>query len=134
MAISPRMTLLTIAFLAACALPAAAQGPAAGADEIAQLRAELASLRAEVDALRRVVTDQGRAASQSPAQPDPRIDMLQTQVAELAQTKVESTSRFPVKVFGAVHTHAFANSGTPNWLDVPNLVQPTPSDGRAGTF
>ena len=54
-------------------------------------------------------------------------------MAELAQTKVESTSRVPVKVFGTVHANFFANSANANWLDNPNLVSPTPADGHAGT-
>ncbi len=60
--------------------------------------------------------------------------MLQTQVAELAQSKVESTSRFPVKLFGTVHANVFANSGTANWLENPNLANATPADGHSGTF
>jgi hypothetical protein len=69
-----------------------------------------------------------------PPQLDPRIEVLQTQVAELASSKVESTTKFPVKVFGSIHAHAFANTGEANWMDVPNLVQPRPADGRTGTF
>ncbi len=60
--------------------------------------------------------------------------MLQTQIAELAQVKVESESRMPVKIFGTIHTNVFANSGTPNWLENPNLVAAPPADGRQGTF
>jgi hypothetical protein len=135
----------------ACAGSAAAQGPAAANDEIVQLRAELATIRAELEALKQLVTQAHRTTASAPGglttindvqpatpaqppQPDPRIEMLQTQVAELAQSKVESTTRFPVKIFGTVHTHAFANSGEPNWLDVPNLAQPSTPDGRTGTF
>ena len=58
--------------------------------------------------------------------------MLQTQVAELAQTKVESTTRFPVKLFGTVHAGVFANSANANWLDNPNIVAAPPADGHAG--
>jgi hypothetical protein len=104
-------------------------------DETQQLRAEMASLRAELEALKRIVADRAPSpqAAQS-AEKDPRIDLLQTQVAELAQSKVESTTRFPLKVFGTIHTHMFANSGEPNWMDVPNIVQPRPADGRTGSF
>ena len=104
-------------------------------DEIQQLRAEMASLRAELEALKRIVADRAPAAQTAGGvAQDPRIDLLQTQVAELAQSKVESTTRFPVKVFGTIHTHMFANSGEPNWMDIPNIVQPRPADGRTGTF
>ena len=60
--------------------------------------------------------------------------MLQAQVAELAQTKVESTTRMPVKLFGTVHAGVFANSANANWLDNPNIVAATPADGHGGTM
>jgi hypothetical protein len=126
----------------AIASAAAAQDVPAGprADEIQQLRAEIAELRAEVEALRdAVLAARGRApasngtASQPPAD-DPRLAMLQVQVAELARSKVESESRFPVRLFGTIHSHMFANSGEPNWLDAPNIVQPGPPGGHTGSF
>ena len=144
-----------IAFFAivsiALALPAAAQGPAATTDDLVELRQEIASLRAELEAVKRVVSEMRRVSPGEgtavapdaarpgsglppPPQPDPRVEMIANQVAELAQSKVESTSKFPVKVFGTIHSHAFANSGESNWMDVPNLVQPRPADGRTGTF
>jgi hypothetical protein len=136
--------LLPLAILLAWPLPATggqASGPAP--DDILELRAELANVRAELEALKRLVAERTgpvaaaapvEARSQQVPQPDPRLEMLQTQVAELAQTKVESTSRFPVKVFGTILAHAFANTGEPNWMDLPNIVQPPPADGHAGTF
>jgi hypothetical protein len=83
--------------------------------ELLALRAEVRQLRQELDAL--------KAPNQS-------LEVIQNQIAELAQTKVESTTRFPVKIFGTIHAHAFANSATPNWLDIPNLVNaPVASPG-----
>jgi hypothetical protein len=79
--------------------------------ELAALRAEVRQLREELDALK------------APAE-----DIVQVQLAELAQTKVESTTRFPLKIFGTIHAHAFANSTAPNWLDIPNLVGAAPPD------
>jgi hypothetical protein len=81
--------------------------------ELAALRAEVRQLREELDALKAPV--QG---------------VVQAQLAEFAQTKVESTTRFPLKIFGTIHAHAFANSAAPNWLDIPNLVgAPVPDPG-----
>lgn len=100
--------------------------------ELTELRKEIAELRTELAALK-----VARAAIEPGDQPttqDPAVELLRTQVAELAQTKVESTSRFPVKLFGTVHAHVFANSATPNWLDIPNLVNPPSADGHTGTF
>lgn len=86
--------------------------------ELAALRAEVRQLRQELDSLK--------------TQPPPSLEVVETQLAEMAQTKVESTSRFPVKLFGTIHAHAFANTATPNWLDIPNLVQPAVAE--PGTF
>src|SRR5918995_4284994 len=119
MATSQRVYVLAIVILTGCTLPASAQGPAAADEEINELRAEIATLRAELDALKRLVMDsrvaspdRGPSAADAPSvipltpqaspQPDPRLEMLQTQVAELAQSKVESTSKFPLKIFGTV--------------------------------
>lgn len=96
----------------ALAIPVHAEGQATQDDilrELAALRAEVRELRQELDALK------GR---------EPSGEIVQTQLAELAQTKVQSTTRFPLKVFGTIHAHAFSNGGTPNWLDLPNLVAP----------
>ena len=123
-------TLRTIAAVVTLALwytpQAAAQDPLQDvARELAALRAEVQRLRAEVDALK-------SGASAAPA--GAPVEILQTQVAELAQTKVESSTRFPVKLFGTVHASVFANSGNANWLDNPNLVAATPADGQTGTM
>ena len=136
------------------AVSAGAQEPVTGVRaELAALRAEVQDLRAELDELkaqlggRTAVMMRAAHATSALAQPgapdvtqavspDPQavIDMLQAQVAELAQTKVGTESRLPVRLFGTIHSHVFANSGDANWLDNPNLVNPVPADGRSGTF
>jgi hypothetical protein len=102
--------------LALLAIPSAA----AAQDPLAEITRELAKLRAEVQQLR----DQVAALQRGSAEPPASLSILQTQVAELAQTRVESTSRVPVKVFGTLHGHFFTNSGNANWLDIPNLTLP----------
>lgn len=130
--------------------------------EVARLRAEIQEVRAEIDTLRdaksrpaalpparapekllRVAALQPvetlvlpHASLQPPETHDsqPSVDQLQSQIAELSQVKVESTSKMPMKVFGTIHTNAFLNSGNPNWLDSPNLVNAAPADGQKGTF
>src|SRR5262245_20646157 len=119
--------------------------------ELANLRVEVQQLRDELEALRHVVAparpspfvaarfDMSAAASApaAPSQdqaPQPSLEILQTQLAELAQVKVESTSRMAVKVFGTIHSDTFANSDNPNWMDSPNLVNPRPPDGFTGSF
>jgi len=121
----PLAASLVIASFTAVAHPALAQDPMTDvARELAALRAEVRELRAKVDAL--------TAAAEAPV--PQAMDMLQTQVAELAQTKVESTTRFPVKLFGTVHAGVFANSNNANWLDNPNIVNATPANGHGGTM
>ena len=85
--------------------------------ELTALRAEVRQLREELDALKAR---------------EPSGEIVQAQLAELAQTKVQSTTRFPLKIFGTIHAHAFSNGDTPNWLDIPNLV--TPPVASPGTF
>ena len=117
---------LVFSWFTATSQPAFAQDPMADIRrELAALRAEVQQLRAQLDALK------GAAAADSTT--PGTVEILEAQVAELAQTKVESTSRVPVKVFGTVHADVFANTANANWLDNPNLVLPPPSDGHAGT-
>jgi hypothetical protein len=123
-----------LAISTAIAMPASAQDNADVKQELAALRAELQQLRAEVAALKGAREGAQPAAAEPVPQLPAVVELLQTQVAELAQTKVESTSRFPVKIFGTIHASAFANSATPNWLDLPNIVNPPPADGHTGTF
>jgi hypothetical protein len=122
-----QLILSTTAFLFAWGTVAAR--PAFAQDPVADLRRELAALRAEVQHLREQVDALKSGAPASTG----GIDVLQSQVAELAQTKVESTSRVPVKLFGTIHAHFFANSANANWLDIPNLVAAPPAGGNAGS-
>jgi hypothetical protein len=112
---------------------AAVPRPVLAQDQAADLARELAALRAEVQQLRARL-DALTAPPPAEAAVPPAIEILQTQVAELAQTKVESTTRFPVRLFGTVHAGVFANSATANWLDNPNIVAAPPADGFTGTM
>lgn len=60
--------------------------------------------------------------------------MLRTQVAELAQTRVESQSRMPIRLFGAVVSNTVSNSGAANWLENPNIVEAPVPGTTAGSF
>ena len=149
-----------MALLLLSAAGAAAQSSTAEVrQDVATLRAEVQRLRAELQELRALVRADRAAmrrgndevAHPAPAEtdapgdvlvavphqavdPQASLEMLRTQVAELAEIKVESASRMPIKVFGTIHTNAFANSATPNWMDSPNLVNIPPADGHAGSF
>jgi hypothetical protein len=120
----------TIAVIAALVAPTTAQ---AGdrpptAQDIADLRAQIDALRAEVQSLKALVQHQPPVpatptADQTPPESaDPIVAMVQEQVAEQAQIKVESASRLPVKLTGSVVANTFFNSGEANWLENPNVV------------
>ena len=142
-------SLAAVAFLLITAPGAGAQDDTAEIRlELARLRAEVQQLRAEVDALRgdrravvpvalRTALDVhppfGVAAAQAPdaGSSQPSLALLQTQVAELAQVKVESTSKMLVKVFGTIHTNAFLNSANANWLLALVYLAAAQATGRA---
>jgi hypothetical protein len=50
------------------------------------------------------------------------VSLLQSQVAELAQTKTESNSKMPVKIYGTILSNTFFNTRDVDWADVPILV------------
>lgn len=132
MAMNRRPAISTFAFvaLACAAMPAVTLAQ----DPVAELRRELAALRSEVEQLRAQVAAMKAPAPDQPPPPAQRLELLEAQVGQLAQTKVESMSRLPVRLFGTVHANVFANSATANWLDNPNLVLPPPADGHTGTM
>jgi hypothetical protein len=69
---------------------------------------------------------------ESPAQQPPdvgKIPMLESEIADLAQVKVESNSRFPVKIFGTIVSDAAFNSAGVNWLDNPMVPVATTTGG-----
>jgi hypothetical protein len=128
---------------------ASAGGGAGVAQELAAMREELSRLRAEVDALKQALgtkTSPGApgapgtpaapgTAQATPAETAAAVSMLQTQVQELAQVKVESDSRLPIKIFGTILSNTFYNSDEANWLENPNIVNRFGGIiGRPGSF
>ncbi len=112
-------------------------------DEIARLREEVAELRAALADLRAEIT--GARADHPAAQPagpqavsPAAVEMLRTQVGQLDQTKVESSTRLPVALSGTILTNWFSNSGEANWLENPNLVsrvgEGSPTGSMSGTL
>jgi len=128
------------------------------AAELARLRAEVAALRGELASVRGIVAVSGpvtatpagpasapallaagsaSAATVTAAQPEQAaatVDMLRTQVEEMSQTKVESRSRMPVRLFGAIVSNTVGNSATANWLENPNITDPDPGGMSPGSF
>jgi hypothetical protein len=115
------------------------------AAEIARLRAEVAVLRGELATVKAGAAPMSTTALapslptpvSSQAQPEqaaPGVDMLRAQVEELAQTKVESQSKMPVRLFGAIVSNTVSNSGMANWLENPNLVDAEVPGVTPGSF
>jgi hypothetical protein len=100
-------------------------------DEIAELRAALAELRRELTGSRQGQPPPPLADAQPPAVP---IEMLQSQVEQLAQEKVASGSRFPVTLSGTILSNTVYNSGDANWLEGPNLVGRTSTGSMTSTM
>ncbi len=86
--------------------------PAAPAGEAAQASSSYATPAQQSD------TQQAQAEAES------KTSLLESEISDLAQTKVGSNSRFPVKIFGTIVSDASFNSGAVNWLDNPSFALP----------
>jgi len=111
--------------------------------ELQQTRSELADSRRQIEELRQglqelrtqMQTGHTTAASASgeasaPGEPtvesaDQDVGFLAAKVAELHQDKVESASKYPVKLSGLVLFNAYRNSGALDIQDLPSLAFPT---------
>jgi len=145
------ITLVTVSALAQDATDSAAKLARLRAD-LDQTRSQLADsvqqmdeLRKRVDELQQKLADK---SSDSPAQTadnaatdvptvadaDQDPQFLAAKVNELHQDKVESGSKYPVKLSGLVLFNAFSNSGTVDMTDVPNLAFPTSPGIPAGSI
>src|SRR5881409_2369154 len=93
-------TLLLLLLLIFLAPPLAAQTLE---DEVRSMRAEIQRLREELEAVKLELKTRSDVSEDLP--------LVQAQIQEQAQTKVESRSKFPMKVFGAVVSNTFWNTG-----------------------
>src|SRR5579872_2837778 len=83
------------------------------------LTAEVGALRKELSEARAVT----EAAKSTPPNIPERIDVQEHRVEEMAQSKVESSQHFPIRITGMALFNSYINtkSGAP---DIPMLVQP----------
>jgi hypothetical protein len=107
--------------------------------QIQQLRLQVAELQADVAASRSAANsntseqDSERAAAQLSAEVSTlreQADMEQNEIAIHEQTKVESESKFPVKLTGLILMNAFANSAGVDVIQSPAVA--TDSGGTTG--
>jgi hypothetical protein len=94
------------------------------AGEVTALRAELASLRAEQHS--------AAAPAEAPAATvEQRLDIQQARIEEQAQTKVEASQKFPVRLSGMALFNAFLDSRQSGGSDYP-VVAVDRGAGHAG--
>ena len=103
--------------------------------EVQACRDEIHSLKAELDTAKAAVQQGGAATNDDVAHAlaDLREDenVNESRVSTLYQTKVESGSKYRVRLSGLALFNTFMNRGTVNTTSVPNLALPTPP-GQAG--
>src|SRR6476619_5098164 len=95
-------------------------------DQLREMRAEIQRLRQELDDVKQQLRSHDEVVEQLP--------LVQAQVQEQAQTKVESSSKFPLRLFGTVVSNTFYNTGQPNWMDIPNIANPKNPLFPSGSF
>jgi hypothetical protein len=110
-------------------------GLAASRLEIQELRQSLQALRDQVEANQAAenkpslstepVATGPAAVEPSTASADQDVAFLAAKINELHQDKVESTSKYPVKLSGLVLFNAYRNSGSLDIQDLPNLAFPS---------
>jgi hypothetical protein len=152
MMIRPRIVLLGLVFCTASML---SQQPAPSSPDMQQLqnevkqltssleamraemqacREEIHNLRAELESTKSAQQEEGSGADVSHAIADLREDQTvsDSRLATLYQTKVESGSKYRVRLSGLALFNTFANRGTVNTISVPNLAIPTPNGQPTG--
>jgi len=101
----------------------------------AQTAPDLAKILERLDRLEaenRALSEQVRALQAqlgTPAPPPPtvqdRLDIQEQRVEEQAQTKVEASQKFPIRLTGMALFNAFANSKQSGGIDYPTIAAPT---------
>jgi len=108
-----------------------------------ELRAMVEDMRAETTALRRELEATRQQLSAAVPQAREAVSLqnleeeqqlLSAKVEEQYQTKVESSSKYRVKLSGLVHVNLFGNSGVVDNLDFPSLALEDRRVYRRGSF
>ncbi|HEX8986072.1 MAG TPA: hypothetical protein VF767_11580 [Bryobacteraceae bacterium] len=123
--------------LAACLFGA----PALQAQAPAELRQVLERLD-RLEEQNRALIEEVRALRQElsashPAEPAPveeRVAVQETRVAELAQTKVEASQRFPIRITGTALFNTFFNSNSTSDTGYPTFAPPGGEHSAGATF
>jgi hypothetical protein len=128
----PRLSNLSVLALLACPFLAPAQTPDLARvlerldrleRENRQLAAEVASLRARVDGTPAPVASAEPRAVDVPV--EQRVEIQERRVEELAQTKIETAQKFPLRLTGMALFNAFLNSKQGGGSQYPATAQAT---------
>ncbi len=97
-------------------------------DQNRALKEQVQELRNEVAVLK------GQPASASPEEPtlDERMSVVENQIEEQSQTKVEASQRFPIRLTGMALMNAFSNSAHGGGRDNPTMASLDTGPRRAG--
>lgn len=110
--------------------------------ELVDSRSEMQAMHAELSELRREVADKNSADTGTAVQAlrtsvdhlQETSDVLAAQVRQHDQTKLESASKYPVRIAGTVLFTSLANSGQTDNLDVPIVALPAQPHAPEGSF
>src|SRR5664279_4236881 len=114
-------------------------------DLVQQLKQETTASRAEMTRLRQELEAERTGLAANPASGADQIDvrvghledeqqMLSGKVDEQYQTKVESASKYRVRLSGVVLFNLFSNQGTVDNMDVPTLAYKSNGLNSSGSF
>lgn len=102
-------------------------------EEIHALRKELSASRtapADTPAVASVPSDNRATDGQAPGEDRQEVD--QSRIEELAQTKVESSQKFPIRITGMALFNAYTNGRYNNQTDNPAVASLAPGDVTGG--
>ncbi|HYL78490.1 MAG TPA: hypothetical protein VEU96_30135 [Bryobacteraceae bacterium] len=97
-------------------------------EEVRSLRKELATLRAPAQAN----APAAEVASDGQQSVDERLDVHQSRLDELAQTKVEASQKFPIRITGMALFNAYVNGRHNNQADNPIIASLDLGDSTGG--
>ena len=104
--------------------------------EMDELRSELRTLREQLSAKdqTRVATQDADALRTGVAQLQDETEILQAQVKQHDQSKVETVSKYPLRINGAVLFTSILNSGNVDNINVPVVALPPNPDSLSGSL
>ncbi|HEY5329626.1 MAG TPA: hypothetical protein VIJ79_07060 [Acidobacteriaceae bacterium] len=93
--------------------------------EIQRLQDELAALQAQFPATKSTPASPSVAAAPStPESTAEKVEILQAEVKQHEQSKVESVSKYPARLTGLLLFNSFVDSGNVDNIDLPSIASP----------